>query len=277
MQFMERTTAANTSLSKGTNALSVSNSDDANLSKARSSDDSAGQTERPAPAPRRILFVTVGNSSVRLVTYLDRRAIQEGLGAGERPKFEEIADRILNKTPTGTDVRTSYDSGNVGYHVQVHQDLIYLAVCLRGYPRQLAFDFLQQVREQFETRYAPADLRRMTKPDALDAAFRPTLKALTQTYTTRQDKIAQLQGEVRDIHAVMQRNIEDVLERGERLDDLVEQADALRNTAGTFQRQSGTLKKRMCQKNVAAASCIIVLVILIILAIVLGVVLTHRH
>jgi hypothetical protein len=223
-----------------------------------------------------VLFVAIGNSSVRLVTYIDKRAIQEGL-SGERPPFEEITDRILNKTPTGTEVRTSYDSERVGYHVQVQRDLIYLVVCLRGYPRQLAFEFLQKVRDQFEAKFSVAELRKMTKPDALNASFRGTLKAIAQAYTTRRDKISQVQDQVKEVHTMMQRNIEDVLERGERLDNLVEQADELRDTASAFHRQSSTLKKRMCQRNVAAASCIIVLVLLIILAIVLGVVLTHRN
>ncbi|KAF6001991.1 hypothetical protein F1559_002831 [Cyanidiococcus yangmingshanensis] len=117
----------------------------------------------------------------------------------------------------------------------------------------------------------------MTKPDGLNASFRGTLKAITQSYTTRRDKITQLREDVKEVHTIMQQNIEDALERGERLDNLVEQADELRDTASAFHRQSGTLKKRMCQRNVAAASCIIVLVLLIILAIVLGVVLTHRN
>ena len=228
----------------------------------------------------KILFATIAYGALRLVTYLDKLAVAAAELSDSKLPFENIADRILAKTPNSADIKSFYETEELSFNFQVYHGVTYLCVCLRDYPRRLVFDYLRQVQLKFEERFSGADeltVRKASRVDELNSAFRGTLKAITRAYSTRKDKITQVQGEVEEVSAMMRRNIEDTLERGERLDNLVEQAEDLRGTASAFSRQSRSLKQRMCQKQAAAATCVIILVLLIIVGVVLAVVLSTRN
>ena len=63
------------------------------------------------------------------------------------------------------------------------------------------------------------------------------------------DKLTHLQAEIEDVKSVMVENIEKVLERGERIELLVDRTDALNSQAQQFKKKSTKLKKAMWWKN----------------------------
>merc|ERR1711916_422148 len=68
------------------------------------------------------------------------------------------------------------------------------------------------------------------------------------------DKLTHLQAEIEDVKSVMVENIEKVLERGERIELLVDRTDALNSQAQQFKTQSTKLKKAMWWKNLRCSS-----------------------
>lgn len=62
-------------------------------------------------------------------------------------------------------------------------------------------------------------------------------------------KTAILQDQVEDLKEIMSRNIEAIMERGETIDDLKEDATRLKSMASVFQKNSKTLKRRMLLQN----------------------------
>ncbi|KAK9686030.1 hypothetical protein K7432_015282 [Basidiobolus ranarum] len=63
------------------------------------------------------------------------------------------------------------------------------------------------------------------------------------------DKVKQVQGEIEQVKDVMVQNIERVLERGERIDLLVDKTDTLNQSAFAFRKRSTALKRSMWWKN----------------------------
>jgi len=82
-------------------------------------------------------------------------------------------------------------------------------------------------------------------------------------------KVASVQKKVNDVKGVMMENIERVLERGEKIELLVDKTDALHNQAEQFQRKGKQLRRAMCWQNwkwkILTISIIIVLIIVIFL------------
>lgn len=81
------------------------------------------------------------------------------------------------------------------------------------------------------------------------------------TQAGKQDALRTAQREIDGVREIMTENIERVLERGERIDLLVDKTDRLGNSARDFRVRSRGLRRRMWWKNVK----LMVLLVLVVL------------
>ncbi|KAK7743894.1 Vesicle membrane receptor protein (v-SNARE) [Cytospora paraplurivora] len=85
-----------------------------------------------------------------------------------------------------------------------------------------------------------------------------------------------LQAEINSTVGVMQKNIDLVAQRGQRLDNLQDKTDNLAQSAQGFRRGANRVRKQMWWKDMKMRMCLIVGVIILILIIVIPIVVT-RH
>ena len=78
------------------------------------------------------------------------------------------------------------------------------------------------------------------------------------------DAIGRAQREIDDVKGIMTQNIERVLERGERLDLLIDKTDRLGGSARDFRFRSRDLRRRMWWKNVRLMALLAVVAIFLI-------------
>lgn len=78
------------------------------------------------------------------------------------------------------------------------------------------------------------------------------------------DALARAQREIDGVREIMTENIERVLERGERIDLLVDKTDRLGGSARDFRVRSRGLRRRMWWKNVKLMALLVVVVIFLI-------------
>ncbi|KAM4635336.1 vesicle-associated membrane protein 3 [Polymixia lowei] len=83
------------------------------------------------------------------------------------------------------------------------------------------------------------------------------------------NKLDQVQGQVNEVKVILKDNINKVLERGERLDDLIDKTDDLQATADSFQKTSTRVARKYWWKNVKMMIIIGVVVLIIIILIIL--------
>jgi vesicle-associated membrane protein 7 len=76
-----------------------------------------------------------------------------------------------------------------------------------------------------------------------------------------------VQREIDDVRGIMTRNIEGLLERGERIDLLVDKTDRLGGSAREFRVRSRGLRRKMWWKNVKLMGLLGLVLVLIIVAI----------
>ncbi|XP_036450371.1 vesicle-associated membrane protein 8 [Colossoma macropomum] len=82
-------------------------------------------------------------------------------------------------------------------------------------------------------------------------------------------KLNQVQEQVNDVKVILKDNINKVLERGERLDDLIGKTDDLQATADSFQRTSTRVSRKFWWKNMKMMIIIGVIVLVILVLIIL--------
>lgn len=138
----------------------------------------------------------------------------------------------------------------------------------------MPFGFLFEIRKRFFGQFSEsADFSDM--PNYGAAAFNSDLRGLMVEYGTtgsgQQDAIGNAKREIDDVRGIMTKNIESLLERGERLDLLVDKTDRLGGSAREFRVRSRGLKRQMWWKNVKLMALLALVTLLIIMAIVISV------
>ncbi|XP_029301405.1 vesicle-associated membrane protein 8 isoform X2 [Cottoperca gobio] len=82
-------------------------------------------------------------------------------------------------------------------------------------------------------------------------------------------KFDQVQGQVNEVKVILKDNITKVLERGDRLDDLIGKTDDLQASADSFQRTSTRVARKYWWKNIKMMIIIGVVVLIIVILIIL--------
>jgi vesicle-associated membrane protein 7 len=120
--------------------------------------------------------------------------------------------------------------------------------------RRISFGFLVELRRRFLSSHPPETTDFSDLPNYGCGGFNGEMRSLMVEYGTteqgRDDAIGNVQREIEDVRGIMTRNIEGLLERGERIDLLVDKTDRLGGSAREFRVRSRGLKRQMWWKNV---------------------------
>lgn len=137
----------------------------------------------------------------------------------------------------------------------------------------MPFGYLVEIRKRFFSQF-PETSDFADMPNYGAGAFNADLKNLMVEYGTtggQNDAIGNAKREIDDVRGIMTKNIESLLERGERLDLLVDKTDRLGGSAREFRVRSRGLKRQMWWKNVKLMALLGVVTFLIIMVIVIAV------
>ena len=132
--------------------------------------------------------------------------------------------------------------------------LTYLVVAPSDLGRRIPFGYLLQVKKDFLTKFPAAKTNFSSLPAYGAASFNSEMKKLMVEIGTskagQEDAFRNVQREIEDVRGIMTENIERVLERGERIDLLVDKTDRLGGSARDFRMRSKNLRRRMFWKNI---------------------------
>ncbi|KAL7505375.1 hypothetical protein ACHAXN_002870 [Cyclotella atomus] len=137
------------------------------------------------------------------------------------------------------------------FHLSRASGVICLCISDDTDPRYHAVNFncLDDARNKFTSSYSPAKITK-AKAYEMDKAFRRELGKIVHYYNenrtkfARQDKVNKMLDQIDDLTKVLGRNIDMVLEREAKLEDLVQQSESMMEDTKVFQRRSVKLKKK---------------------------------
>jgi vesicle-associated membrane protein 7 len=182
--------------------------------------------------------------------------------------FPTITRVLLGKIDNSTDTRMSYVYDQFVFHYVCHDAIVYLCMCddPNSTRRRLPFAFLEDARQRFLVQCAAAVLSELyplgdaVSPGPVRAggraarcryrAHRPRRARCRHFPTGTPAARAQVNKKLDDVKAVMVQNVECVLERGEKLELLVDKTDRLQASAFTFEKSSRRLKEAMFWKKI---------------------------
>ncbi|KAF9408134.1 Vesicle-associated membrane protein, partial [Podila epigama] len=163
--------------------------------------------------------------------------------------FTTVTEAILAKIPPNNS-KLTYVYDRYLFHYICEDGLTYMCMADDTFGRRIPFAFLQDMKERFLTQYSRERALNAMLPYGMNE-FSKTIAKQMEYFSTNPnaDRIKQVQGEIEQVKDVMVHNIERVLERGERIELLVDKTDNLNQQAFAFKKRSTQLKRAMWWKN----------------------------
>ncbi|KAG2502181.1 hypothetical protein HYH03_000668 [Edaphochlamys debaryana] len=159
-----------------------------------------------------------------------------------------VAVRILEKLPQ-EDTRVSYTQERHMFHVMVADGITYMAVAEEAFGRRIPFAFLDDIKTRFTATYGAGAKEAVAYE--YNTEFSRVLAERAAFFSDPSaDTISRVKGELQEVKHIMIENIEKVLERGERLDLLVDKTEGLQQVSLAFRREARRLKHTLWWQNI---------------------------
>lgn len=157
----------------------------------------------------------------------------------------------------------TYQYDNYNFHYVVEDGICYLCMSDELNKHRIPYAFLQDVKDRFLAQYGrEAPLQAIAF--SYNEAFAPVIQERMDFYNSDEadktiDNIGAVKSQIEDVKSVMVENIEKVLERGEKIELLVDKTDRLNQQAFRFESSSRNLRRAMywrqmrCYAGIATA------------------------
>ncbi|GAB4855172.1 hypothetical protein Ancab_023799 [Ancistrocladus abbreviatus] len=184
--------------------------------------------------------------------------------------FSTIAVQCLQRLPSSSNKYTYSCDGHT-FNFLIDNGFVFLVVADETVGRSIPFVFLERVKDDFKQRYAASiksdDPHPLADEDDsdddlfedrfsiaynLDREFGPKLKEHMQycmSHPEEMSKLAKVKAQIAEVKGIMMDNIEKVLDRGEKIELLVDKTENLQFQADSFQRQGRQLRRKMWFQN----------------------------
>lgn len=185
-----------------------------------------------------------------------------------------IARQILEKISGATDTHVSYSQDRYVFHVKRTDGLTFLCVADDSLGRRIPFVFLEDIHQRFVRTYGCAVL--IAQAYAMNDEFSRVLSQQMEYYSSdpHANRINGLRGEMNQVRNVMVQNIDKVLDRGDRLELLVDKTSNLQGNTSRFRKQVRRFRSTVWWRNanlIAFCSVALILILLIVTYLVLSV------
>lgn len=163
-------------------------------------------------------------------------------------QFKAVIKSLREQTEPMCSVEAK--GGAFFFNVLLASGIGYICLCEKSYPRKLAFSFLNDLHHNFIGEVPLERIESAPKPYAF-ISFESTIKRLCKSYqdTRAKQNISRLQEELLDVSNIMSSNIQQVLERGNKLDKMSLMSESLSADSKRYMRDTRYLNlQAMYQK-----------------------------
>ncbi|BFZ02904.1 hypothetical protein BsWGS_05943 [Bradybaena similaris] len=193
--------------------------------------------------------------------------------------FSDTLRSMLPNIPTQTDGKKTYTSNNYEFHCLIENGIVFICVTENGISKQQPYGFLSEIKRRFQSG-ALANRADTAGQGELDRDFDFVLVQQMQKFSQPgaggSGAVAAVQAQVDEVKGVMSQNIERVLQRGDKLEDLMDKTEELEAGAATFQRTARKIQKRYWWRN-KKMTLILVCVGLVAITVIVLIILFSTH
>ncbi|KAL9224430.1 hypothetical protein vseg_000461 [Gypsophila vaccaria] len=175
-----------------------------------------------------------------------------------------IAREILEKIPGSSDTQVSFSQDKYVFHVKRTDGVTVVCMADDSIGRRIPFAFLEDIHQRFVTTYGRAI---HTAPAyGMNDDFSRVLSQQLDYFSNdpNADRINRLKSEMTQVRTVMIENIDKVLDRGERLELLVDKTATMQSNTLRFRRQTRRFQSTVWWRNCRLMFTTIIVLLIII-------------
>ncbi|EAW08715.1 SNAP receptor SEC22 [Aspergillus clavatus NRRL 1] len=165
-------------------------------------------------------------------------SVDDEQAEAELSEIKSQAKMIFRRMSRNSEPQASIESGQYSLHYLVKDDVCFLCICDRSYPRKLAFTYLADLATEFTTTYSPSQYHSPTLRPYAFVEFDTFIQRTKKLYqdSRASQNLGRLNDELRDVTKVMTKNIEDLLYRGDSLERMGELSGRLREDSKKYRK-----------------------------------------
>ncbi|KAK9281333.1 hypothetical protein L1049_004232 [Liquidambar formosana] len=182
--------------------------------------------------------------------------------------FTGIAAQCLQKLPA-TNNKFTYNCDGHTFNYLVDNGFTYCVVAVESAGRQVPIAFLERIKEDFTKRYGGGKAATAVA-NSLNKEYWEQMQYCVD-HPEEISKLAKVKAQVSEVKGVMMENIEKVLDRGEKIELLVDKTENLRSQAQDFRQQGTKMRRKMWLQNMKIKLIVLGILIALILIIVLSI------
>jgi vesicle-associated membrane protein 7 len=189
--------------------------------------------------------------------------------AGVKGNFQQITIDVLKRIDpfTSRKMSFSYDD-KVHFHLSIESGLIFLCMSDVNFAKRRAYSFLIDIRNTFLSKFG--EDWKTALPLAFNAQFCRQLEQKMNYYSfdPSSDRVTAVQAEIDQLKSVTTEMIEKIIERGEKIDMLVEKTQTLSDQTFQFKDKAKVLKLKLWWRNLKCWLCICCLLLIVVFCVV---------
>ncbi|KAL7116041.1 hypothetical protein ACP275_04G218100 [Erythranthe tilingii] len=182
-----------------------------------------------------------------------------------------VVRRILEKLllDESAETRLCFSQDRYIFHILRSDGLTFLCMANDTFGRRIPFSYLEDIQMRFMKNYGR--VASYAPAYAMNDEFSRVLHQQMEFFSSNPnaDTLNRVRGEVSEVRTIMVDNIDKILERGERIELLVDKTSTMQDSAFHFRKQSKRLRQSLWMKNaklLAVLTCFIVFLLYFIIA-----------
>ncbi|KAL5527103.1 hypothetical protein ACEPAG_5894 [Sanghuangporus baumii] len=186
----------------------------------------------------------------------------------ELQEHKQQAKLIFRRITPNSEPLCSIESGPYTLHYMIADNVVYLTIADKSYPRKLAFSYLDELSKEFQNSYG-AKVEGARKPYAFvgfDTFMSKTARLYqdTRTASAAGSHLDRLNDDLQDVTRIMTKNMEELLWRGDSLDRMSHLSTSLRTESEKYRKAARNINLYAMLRQYAPIGAIVLLLIVFI-------------
>ncbi|KAI0921447.1 hypothetical protein AcW1_004583 [Taiwanofungus camphoratus] len=183
-------------------------------------------------------------------------------------EHKQQAKLIFRRITPNAEPRCSIESGQYTLHYLISDNVVYLVIADKSYPRKLAFSYLDELSKEFVTSYG-AKVETVRKPYAFvgfDTFMGKTARLYqdTRTASAAGSNLDKLNDELQDVTRIMTKNMEELLWRGDSLDRMSHLSTSLRSESERYRKAARNVNVQAMLRQYAPIGAVVLVLIILL-------------
>ncbi|TDL29157.1 protein transport protein Sec22 [Rickenella mellea] len=155
-------------------------------------------------------------------------------------EHKQQAKLVFRRINPNSEPQCSIESGPYTLHYIIVDNVVFMTIAEKSYPRKLAFSYLDELSKEFANSYGPK-VETARKPYAFvgfDTFMSKTARLYqdTRTASAASSNLDRLNDDLQDVTRIMTKNMEELLWRGDSLDKMSHLSSSLRADSEKYRR-----------------------------------------